>query len=93
LYRNNLSPQTTDREVAAMIFDAKYTEVLIDLGFRTLSGEDQKQTSFVRLLSKANKGDISFMKGDFYRHLVQVGDNEVRKLRYRIKKKPINLKL
>jgi hypothetical protein len=38
LYRNNLSPQTTDR-VAAMIFDAKYTEVLIDLGFRTLSGE------------------------------------------------------
>jgi hypothetical protein len=25
------------------------------------------------------------MKGDFYRHLVQVGDNEVRKLRYRIK--------
>jgi hypothetical protein len=32
------------------------------------------------------------MKGDFYRHLVQVGDN-VRKLRYRIKKKPINLKL
>jgi hypothetical protein len=33
------------------------------------------------------------MKGDFYRHLVQVGDNEVRKLRYRIKKKPINLKL
>jgi hypothetical protein len=41
---------------------------------------------------KTNKGDISFMKGDFYRHLVQVGDNEVRKLRYRIKKKPINLK-
>jgi hypothetical protein len=32
------------------------------------------------------------MKGDFYRHLVQVGDNEVRKLRYRIKK-TINLKL
>jgi hypothetical protein len=31
------------------------------------------------------------MKGDFYRHLVQVGDNEVRKLQN--KKKPINLKL
>jgi hypothetical protein len=28
-----------------------------------------------------------------YRHLVQVGDNEVRKLGARIKKKPINLKL
>jgi hypothetical protein len=27
LYRNNLSPQTTDR-VAAMIFDIRYTEVL-----------------------------------------------------------------
>jgi hypothetical protein len=32
------------------------------------------------------------MKRDFYRHLVQVGDNEVRKLRYRIKE-TINLKL
>jgi hypothetical protein len=37
----------------------KYTEVLIDLGFRTLSGEDPNQASFVRLLKKANKGDIS----------------------------------
>jgi hypothetical protein len=53
LYRNNLSPQTTDREVAAMIFDAKYTEVLIDLGFRTLSGKIQNQAS--RLLSKPTK--------------------------------------
>jgi hypothetical protein len=57
LYRNNLSPQTTDR-VAAMIFDAKYTEVLIDLGFRTLSGEDQNQASFVRLLSKKPTKEI-----------------------------------
>jgi hypothetical protein len=87
LYRNNLSPQTTDREVAAMIFDAKYTEVLIDLGFRTLSGEDPKPSELLSgYYQKANKGDISFMKGDFYRHLVQVGDNEVRKLRYRIKR-------
>jgi hypothetical protein len=83
LYRNNLSPQTTDRS-SSNDFDAKYTEVLIDLGFRTLSGEDQNQASFVRLLSKANKGDISFERR-LYRHLVQVGDNEVRKLRYRIK--------
>jgi hypothetical protein len=84
LYRNNLSPQTTDR-VAAMIFDAKYTEVLIDLGFRTLS-ERSKPSELCQAIKKANKGDISFMKGDFYRHLVQVGDNEVRKLRYRIKR-------
>jgi hypothetical protein len=55
LYRNNLSPQTTDREVAAMIFDAKYTEVLIDLGFRTLSGEDPNQASFVRISKKPTK--------------------------------------
>jgi hypothetical protein len=53
LYRNNLSPQTTDREVAAMIL-IKYTEVLIDLGFRTLSGEDPKPSELL-LLSKANK--------------------------------------
>jgi hypothetical protein len=38
--------------------------------------------AFVRLLSKANK-DIYERR--LYRHLVQVGDNEVRKLRYRIK--------
>jgi hypothetical protein len=55
LYRNNLSPQTTDREVAAMIFDAKYTEVLIDLGFRTLSGEDQNQASFCQAIIKKTK--------------------------------------
>jgi hypothetical protein len=55
LYRNNLSPQTTDREVAAMIFDAKYTEVLIDLGFRTLSGEDQNQASFCQAIIKSQQ--------------------------------------
>jgi hypothetical protein len=31
-----------------MIFDAKYTEVLIDLGFRTLSGEDPKQSLSIK---------------------------------------------
>jgi hypothetical protein len=46
--------------------------------------EDQNQRALSGSLSK--QGDISFMKGDFYRHLVQVGDNEVRKLRYRIKR-------
>jgi hypothetical protein len=42
LYRNNLSPQTTDRS-SSNDFDAKYTEVLIDLG---LGGEDPNQASF-----------------------------------------------
>jgi hypothetical protein len=54
LYRNNLSPQTTDREVAAMIFDAKYTEVLIDLGFRTLSEKIKTKRVFV-IIKKPTK--------------------------------------
>jgi hypothetical protein len=63
LYRNNLSPQTTDS--SSNDFDAKYTEVLIDLGFRTLSGEDPKPSELCQYYQKTNKGDISFMKGDF----------------------------
>jgi hypothetical protein len=39
--RNNLSPQTTDREVAAMIFDAKYWSSY-RFRLRTFSGEDPK---------------------------------------------------
>jgi hypothetical protein len=84
LYRNNLSPQTTDREVAAMIFDAKYTEVLIDLGFRTLSGEDQNQASFCQAIIKKTK-EIFLYERRLFIDTLQVGDNEVRKLRYRIK--------
>jgi hypothetical protein len=41
-----------------MIFWHKYTEVLIDLGFRTLSGEIQS----VGYQKKANKGDISMKR-------------------------------
>jgi hypothetical protein len=64
LYRNNLSPQTTDREVAAMILTPS---ILKFHRFRLQNSLEKIQTvkSFVRLLSKANKGDISFMKGDF----------------------------
>jgi hypothetical protein len=50
LYRNNLSPNNRQRS-SSNDFDAKYTEVLIDLeNFRTLSGEDPKlsELSFVR---------------------------------------------
>jgi hypothetical protein len=45
LYRNNLSPQTTDS--SSNDFLTKYTEVLIDLGFRTLSGEDPKPSELL----------------------------------------------
>jgi hypothetical protein len=47
-----------------IFFDAKYTEVLIDLGFRSFSGEIQNKRAFVRL-TKKQQGDISFMKETF----------------------------
>jgi hypothetical protein len=86
LYRNNLSPQTTDRESSSNDFDAKYTEVLIDLGFRTLSGEDPKPSELCQAIIKSQQRRYFFYERRLYRHLVQVGDNEVRKLRYRIKR-------
>jgi hypothetical protein len=46
----------------------------------------QNQASFCQaIIKKANKGDISFMKGDFIEPCAS-RNNEVRKLRYRIKK-------
>jgi hypothetical protein len=51
LYRNNLQRSSSND------FDA--TEVLIDLASELLVEKIQNQASFVRLLSKANKGDIS----------------------------------
>jgi hypothetical protein len=42
IHRNNLSPQT-QTEKYSNDFDAKYTEVLIDLGFRTLVEKIQNQ--------------------------------------------------
>jgi hypothetical protein len=87
LYNENLAPQTTDREIAAMIFDAKYTNIIIELGFRSLTSEDPKPSELLTgYYQKANNGDTSFMKTGFYRYLSQVGDNEVRKLRYRVKR-------
>jgi hypothetical protein len=64
LYRNNLSPQTTDREKCSNDFDAKYTEVLIDLGFRTLVEKIQNQGAFVTII-KSQQRRYFFMKGDF----------------------------
>jgi hypothetical protein len=51
-------PQTTDREVAAMILTPSILKFL-DLGFRTLSGEDPNQGALSGYYQKANKGDIS----------------------------------
>jgi hypothetical protein len=82
LYKNSMIPQLLDREINAMIFNAKYTDTLKELGFikRTPS---EILTTYYNL---SNKGDTSFMREKFYRALVQSGDNEVRKLRYRIKR-------
>jgi hypothetical protein len=87
LYNENLTPQITDREISAMIFDAKYTETILELGFRSVTSEDPRPSELLSVYYlKANKGDTSFMRETFYRHLAQVGDNEIRKLRYRIKR-------
>jgi hypothetical protein len=87
MYKDNLTPQMTDREIAAMVFDAKYTETIKELGYRSLSGvEPQPNKILSEYYLKANKGDVSFTRDSFYRHLSQAGDNEIRKLRYRIKR-------
>jgi hypothetical protein len=82
LYKNSMVPQLLDREINAMLFNAKYTDTLNDLGIDKIT-PSQLLTTYYNL---SNKGDTSFMKEKFYRVLVQSGDNEVRKLRYRIKR-------
>jgi len=82
LYENSMVPQLLDREINAMLFNAKYTDTLKELGLTEMTPSELLRTYY----NLSNKGDTSFMKDKFYRSLVQSGDNEVRKLRYRIKR-------
>jgi hypothetical protein len=62
-----------------MVFDAKYTETIKELGYRSLGVVNLNPNKILsEYYLKANKGDVSFTRDSFYRHLSQAGDNEIR---------------
>jgi len=66
-----------ERRIAEIIFDAKYKgQVMGEVPHKILN------TYYTR----ASKGDNSYMTEPLFRILRQVGDPEVRKLKYRLKR-------
>lgn len=82
LYEDSQNPFLLDKEISAIIFNAKYTSSLVSMGVLNITPYDMLSTFY----SKANKGDNSFKKEPFYRTLLQTKDIEVRKLDYRLKR-------
>jgi hypothetical protein len=68
-----------------MVFDAKYTETIKELGYRSLSVVNLNPNKILsEYYLKANKGDVSFTRDSFYRlsHKQEIMRYEIR---YRIK--------
>jgi hypothetical protein len=61
LYNEKFNPQNNRQRNLRNDFDAKYTEFNIDLGFRTVTGEDPRPSELLSVYyQKANKGDNFF---------------------------------
>jgi len=70
-------PKLLERRIAEIIFDAKYKkEVKSGVPHEILNS----------YYAMASKGDSSYMTKPFFRLLRQLGDPEVRKLKYRLKR-------
>ena len=76
----DLDHKGLDREIADMIFNAKYSEIGEDLGLKTVPSIELSS-----YYTSANRGDASFLSTPFYRVLTKKKDKEVLNLRYRLK--------